>query len=195
MHGSLGEKHGPGSKSCQAFMSQYCSENWDNVCEYASKNKSNVYPNNLQACNGNSDVLCNNLTSGDILIQNTAARKYLVEMIGGCNIKYEQFDPTVATSPIISYWQGGCNSCVPVYAVDPKKIDNDPVMNKILDRPIIAWSILVNIYNTAKRKGTLNKLKGTKIYKFFMSEPFQTYVTKMKLIPGIISNKNSCGCN
>jgi hypothetical protein len=88
-------------------------------------------------------------------------------------MQYEQFDPTVASSPLIAFWSGNGGSCIPIYAVDPKTIDQDPVMTKILNKPIIAWSVLVNIYNTAKRKNTLNNLKGTRIYKFFMSNQFQ----------------------
>lgn len=201
IHGATGETIGGAhGKHCQAFMSQYCANKWDDVCEYASNNRSTIYPNNLQRCGSGSDSECKGLTAGDILIQNTASRKYLVEMGGTCSLKYEPFDPTVASSPMVAFWEGACNTqgsggCVPVYAVDPKKIDSDPVMNKILAKPIIAWSVLLNIYNTAKRKGTLNELKGTKIYRFFMSQPFQNYLNEMGKIPGILCGGNSCGCN
>jgi hypothetical protein len=189
MHGSIsGKIGGPNSRPCQAFMSQYCANDWTEVCELASRNKSTMYPNNIQKCGTGSD--CENLTSGDILVQNTATRKYLVEMLGNsCNVKYEPFDPTVASSPLIGYWYNGCNTqgnggCTPVYAVDPTKIDNDIVMNKILSKPIIAWSLLVNIYNTANRKKQLDELKGTRIYNFFMSDPFQNYINQL----------SNCGC-
>lgn len=181
-HGAIAETIGGAyGKNCQAFMSQYCAKNWDDVCEYASNNRSTIYPNNLQQCGTGSNVTSKNLTAGEILIQNTATHKYIVEMTGVCSIKYEPFDPTVAASPYVAYWSGGCNTqgtdgCTPVYAVDPKIIDTDPVMNKILAKPIIAWSLLINIYNTAKRKGTLKDLKGTKIYRLFMSDPFQNYL-------------------
>ena len=201
MHGSIAETIGGAhGKHCQAFMAQYCANDWNEVCEHASKNRSTLYPNNLQKCGTGSDVECKDLTAGEILIQNTATRKYLVEMGGLCSIKYEPFDPTVAASPLVAFWGGGCNTqgdggCTPVYAVDPKKIDNDPVMNKILAKPIIAWSLLVNIYNTAKRKNKLNELKGTRIYRFFMSAPFQNYIKQMSLIPSILSRSGKCGCN
>ena len=200
MHGSIAETiGGANGKHCQAFMAQYCANDWNEVCEHASKNRSTLYPNNLQKCGTGSDVECKDLTAGEILIQNTATRKYLVEMGGLCNIKYEPFDPTVAASPLVAFWEGGCTTqgdggCTPVYAVDPKKIDNDHVMNKILAKPIIAWSLLVNIYNTAKRKNKLNELKGTRIYRFFMSTPFQNYIKQMSLIPCILS-QSKCGCN
>lgn len=194
VHGSIAQTiGGANGKHCQSFMSQYCANDWNNVCEHASRNRSKMYPNNLQKCQTGSDVECNGLTAGDILIQNTATRKYLVEMIGNCSLKYEPFDPTIPESPLVAFWDNGCNTqgnrgCIPVYAVDPKKIDNDPVMNKILSKPIIAWSLLVNIYNTSKRNNKLNELKGTRIYGFFMSTPFQNYVKQMSLIP-------KCNCN
>ena len=77
------------------------------------------------------------MTAGEVLVHNTAARKYLVSMVGA-HKKYEPFDPTVATSPLISYWVPSDNcpmtlgKPVPIYAVDPSKIDQDPVMDRIL---------------------------------------------------------------
>ena len=190
MHGAIGNTIGPYSKNCQNFMSQYCANNWNNICEVASDNQEISYPNNLQSCRTNNSIGCKNLTAGEILIQNTATKKYLVEMFGGCRLEYEPFDPTVASSPLISYWVNGCgcnsqgnDKCVPSYEVDPKTIDSDPVMNKILAKPIIALSILINIYNTANRKRTLDNLKGTKIYNLFMSTPFQNYIKQINKRP------------
>jgi hypothetical protein len=188
-HGSISQRvSSPYGRPCQAFMAQYCANGWDDICELASKNKS-YKPNLLQRCATGSQVACQGLTVGEILIANTAARKYLVSMGGNCTLRYEQFDPLNPASPLVSYFEGGCcnlqgsNLCIPVYQVDPTKIDNDPVMNKILAKPIIAWSILVNIYNTANRLNKLQELKGTKIFNFFMSKPFQNYIN--------YQNKNS----
>lgn len=176
LHGSSSDTLGQHSKACQAYLSDYCSENWDEFCELASSNRSvNQYPNNIQGCESVGDTPCLGLTAGEILIHNTAAKKYLTEM-QGCVKKFEPFDPNVATSPMISYWvKGNCagqRGCVPVYEVDPAKIDNDILMDKILARPIIALGILVNIYNTMKRKGTLVQLKGTKLGNFYSTNPY-----------------------
>ena len=161
--------------NCQAFMSDYCSQNgWDDICEVASKSQVTGTPNVLQTC-------VEPLTTGEILIANTATKKYLSQ-IGGCSIKYEPFDPTVAGSPMISFFQtNGNQTCVPVYEVDPKTIDSDPVMNKVLDKPVIAWSMLVNMYNTAVRKNTIDDLKGTRLYNFFQQESFQKYIQLSKI--------------
>lgn len=197
-HGAIAETiASPYGRNCQAFMAEYCAKNgWNDICEYASQNNSTIYPNNLDNCSSNNQVACNGITAGEALVANTAARKYLSAMSSNCSMKYEPFDPTVAASPLISYWSGSCNEqgnsqCIPIYEVDPAKIDKDPVMNKILSKPIIAWSILVNIYNTAVRLNKLDTLKGTKIHKFFMSNAFQHYIKQKTMT---LSNKGGCCC-
>ena len=172
LHGGHADTLGQHSKSCQLFLSEYCANKWDGFCELASKNTSIHYPNNAQSCTNTGDTACRNMTAGESLIYNTAAVKYLIKM-HNAHKKFEPFDPTVPTSPMISYWvSDNCAAGVPEYAVDPKVIDKDIVMNKILAKPIIALNILINIYNTMKRYGTLSKLKGTKLGAFYNSHPY-----------------------
>lgn len=173
LHGSQADSLcGQSSKNCQAFLSEYCANGWDGYCELASRNNDISRPNNLSI----TGVPAFGMTQGQILIFNTAIRKYLVALAKGV-MKYEKFDPLVATSPMISYWNPGCNegggTCygstevVPVLAVDPKIIDNDIVMDKILSNPLPYNFILINIYNNMKRMGTLQDLKGTKLGKYY----------------------------
>ena len=175
LHGGYSDTLGQHSKSCQLFMSEYCSDKWDEFCDLASRNTNIQYPNNAEGCTNAGDIACRGMTAGEALIHNTAARKYLVKM-HNAHKKYQPFDPTVPTSPMISYWvSDNCsysNAGVPEYAVDPAKIDSDVVMDKILAKPIIAMNILINIYNTMKRHGTLGGLKGTKIGKFYDMHPY-----------------------
>lgn len=171
-HGATGDLYGQHSAKCQMFMSDYCARKWDSNCEIASMNQNTQYPNNIGNCNQADGVVSMNLTAGDILIQNTASKKYLVENYN-CYWEYEPFDPTVANSPLVrKSFSDSCNlqgnvNCVPMYEVDPNTIDQDPVMDKILMKPSIAIFILVNIYNTMKRKGTLASLQGTKLGRFY----------------------------
>ena len=174
LHGGNQDIYGQHSKPCQAYLSDYCANKWDGFCEYASQNDSVSYPNNLDSCG--SDVACRGLNAGEVLIRNTASKKYLKEM-GNCVQKFEPFDPTVASSPMISYWTPGTcntysNTCIPVYAVDPASIDSDVVMDKILSKPIIALDILINIFNTMTREGTINKLSNTKLGKFYAENSY-----------------------
>lgn len=182
---TAGQRNGPYSKPCAMFMSDYCAKNWNGICEAASQNTNNHFPNTVMpwlhndkgsgACLGSG--LGSQFTQGDILIRNTAAKKYLSGMSSNCFLKHEPFDPMVPTSPMISYWSSNndANQCVPVYEVDPLTIDNDPVMNKLLSKPVLGMDILLNIYNTAKRMGTLDSLRHTKLYRFFQTHGFMKY--------------------
>lgn len=166
---------GQHSKKCQRYMSQYCANNWDQFCEVASKNTKRYWPNQWSNVMGSDDSIALDLSAGEILIKNTAKEKYLFGMYN-CVRKYEPFDPNVANSPMISYWEPSndtyARNCVPIYKVDPKTIDNDVVMNKILDNPKIAPELLVNIYNTMKREGTLRGLKGTKLGNWYNTQQY-----------------------
>jgi len=192
-HASNGQTMGPDSSACQAFMAHYCANNWNGVCEFQSHDQTSWLPNSVKTCdashsNGSlSNGTGNHLTKGQILIRNTAAEKYLTHMSSNCERVYEPFDPTVADSPLIGKWvakgnncnSGSCNGrdvCVPIYQVDPRTIDQDPVMNKILAQPYIAIDILVNIYNNSVKDNTIHQLQGTKLHNFFMQPVFQNIV-------------------
>lgn len=165
--------YGCNSKPCQAYMSSYCAQDggWDSFCEYNSHNTNISYPNQLQPWNGG----VTNLTSGQILIRNTAAKRFLKEMQGPCLLKTEPFDPSNPTSPMISFWEAdyangtsGEGACMPVYSVrDTKNLDKDAVMNKLLDNPTIGFDILVGILKTMRAENRLNELIGTRLGQFF----------------------------
>lgn len=174
MHGGQANVLRRDSRPCQLFLSEYCAQGWDNFCEVASHNQNISFPNGMTTpCGG---CQAPGTTQGDMLIRNTAERKYLVRMINGQQV-FESFDPVVANSPMISSWRpvgcqvGGCGfgqlTMAPIYAVNPNTIDGDVVMDKILARPHIAKDMLVNIYNTMKRLNTLQNLKGTKLGNFY----------------------------
>jgi hypothetical protein len=152
------------TSKCQMFMSDYCAKGWDGICELSSTNTNTSYPNFV----GPTIYKLSNqtLSAGDMLVVNTALKKY-ISTDSSCDWSYEQFDPMVANSPLVRKLNYG-NSYV-YYEVDPKTIDEDIVMDKILMKPEIALDLLVNIYNTMKRKKTLKELNDTKIGKFFMT--------------------------
>jgi hypothetical protein len=181
-NGTLGGNNmcGPNSQQCQLFMGSYCGQNWDNVCEYASKDTSQFLPNSMGVPDSKTwkiqgSGLGNAMTKGQMLIRNSASEKFLIAMSDNCSRDYEPFDPTVANSPMIGRWKSNMDngSCVPIYGVNPDTIDSDPVMNKILDQPWIAIDILVNIYQNALNSGDIQRLQGTRLGKFFISQNFQ----------------------
>lgn len=167
---------GQQSRNCQSFLSDYCAQGWDAYCEYAAQNKNTIYPNNIDVIQGSSI----GLTQGDILVYNTASKKYLQTMING-KLAYEPFDPTVAASPNVAFWvpQDGyqISDMVPVYAItNATSLDDDPVMNKMLQQPLKFTPIFVNIYNTMRRNGTLATLNGTKLGQYFAKGVVTTQV-------------------
>ena len=169
IHGPQSWKIIDNAKNCQAYLSEYCSQGWDGFCEVVSHNDKLNVVNNIDI---NSTYTNPNLTAGDILVRNTAARKYLVSM-GMCAKKVVQFDPLVPSSPNVYFWvKDGTNifnnsDCEPMFAVDPVDIDNDPVMMKILKKPIIAADILQNIFTNMKSDGSIAKLNGTRLGQYF----------------------------
>lgn len=174
-HGSSGGQITPYSMQCQAFMSTRCASNWDTKCEFASNDSEVRYPNMISKC-GNPTFTSQQLTAGDILVANTAEKKY-GKLSGNCFVKREQFDPTVLTSPFIEYQAtpechtGSCfNSldyCKTTYDIDPTTIDQDPVMNKILDKPQIAAQLLYKLYYNLKRNNKLKQIENTRLGKFY----------------------------
>ena len=174
LHGGNSYVYGQNSKFCQRFWGEYCSQEWDGLCEVASQNKNNTFPDNTIYSNVNDRPYnYKGLSAGDVVIRNTAANKYLISM-GNCYPKYEPFDPTVADSPMVKRWVShtGQNNCVPIYGVNPHTVDNEVVMDKLLANPKIGLDILINIHNTHKRMyGSTAHLKETKLGKFFASNP------------------------
>jgi hypothetical protein len=176
LHG--GHADGPNSGKCQMFLSEYCSHKWDPFCEMESNNNSIsniVNMGHTSSYDMPNEINGRRLTQGEILIQNTAARKYVQKTSGGYEV-HEPFDHNVASSPMISnyypiyYVHSGRR--IATYAVNPSTIDTDIVMDKLLSNPSIAPIILINIYNTMKNSGELVKLKGTKLGNFYSLMPY-----------------------
>jgi hypothetical protein len=183
-HGSIGSSTGllgPESAQCQIGAAQACAADFNGVCNVMSMDEQRGIPNAMLK-NGNINYNPNP-SRGETFLRNVAAERFLKKMSDNCSRVYQPFDPTVAGSPLISTWKPSgtaCQSsnwktqvCIPEYGVDAATIDNDPVMNKILERPWIAMDVLVNIYNTAVNNNTLSSLSGTKLYGLFMKPEFQ----------------------
>ena len=158
MHGSSAANIRPQDMKCQAYMAKRCAKNWDKFCEFRSTDPDTRYPNSLSPYQ-----LKPGQTQGDFLIINTARSKYNINT--SCPIRKEIFDPTVVSSPDIEYTDPGCTYMFAVQ--NPSEVDNDPVMNKMLERPDLDMNFFVNMYNTMYRMGTLNSLRNTKLGGFF----------------------------
>lgn len=145
------------SIKCQQFSSDYCAANWDEACEVMSMRDDTRFPNQLSTQN-------RRMTAGDVLVYNTAYKKYATGLAGSSRVEYEPFDYTVADSPLVSRIVPSMNSfgqSTVIFDVDEKTIDTDPVMNKLLSKPTIAPDILAGIKATRQRTGRLHELAGT----------------------------------
>jgi len=156
------------SKPCQAYMAQRCATNWDGICEAIYQQADDPWPGTLPRAATFGRAGSSQATAGDQMLALTAREKYRVAMLNvdGINCVHlsEPFDYTRPDSPTISYYSG---QCIPEYRVDPPTADGDPVLNRLLDRPELAPDVLQNLYNTAKRKGTLDEYEGTRLGAFF----------------------------
>jgi hypothetical protein len=178
-NGSIGGSFigGPRSSNVQNYMAERCSKKFDGFCEYFYKQNqlggtwehNRLWPNTVNKTSnpqGSSTPQFDtfNQTIGDFFLGNTAERKYCTYL--NCVPIYQPFDPTNPNSPSIVQYKdptGQSQNCFPICRVDPKTQDlnNDPVMNRILDKPETAAPTIINICNTAKREGT--DLSGTRI--------------------------------
>lgn len=167
-HGTNAIHYGPRSAKCQQFMAQRCAKKWDGFCQWFLVEHSNptewpnqrAWPNqfNPRVWNGTSS----SLSIGNQLLKNTVEQKYC--SYPTCQPREELFNPLDPSAGTVNVWTDGTGGeCVPVCRVDPKKIDNDVVMDMAIANPKITGNTLINICNTAKREGT--NLNGTKIGK------------------------------
>ncbi len=173
MHGS--PRLNSDTRESQAYIAEYCAKGFDKFCEVATANTATqIFPNLLHGCVADYSKDClipkgwcvpQNLTKGDVVLINTAKTKYLQKMYGAFENKVP-FDCTVAASPLITLYSGEWMK--PVYSIPQGlDLDNDPVMNRILNKPMIALDLLSNIYCTMRDQNRLGELAGTKLGTFY----------------------------
>jgi hypothetical protein len=163
LHGSSSNNYGQYSVHCQNFLSDYCSEKWDDFCQVASEDT-----NFIDSCG---------LTAGETLIKETAEKKYIVDVLG-CKKIERPFDPNVAASPLISYWVSKEDESVihtednnigtSVYDINTSSIDNDIIISYLVEKPYIAPNVLIGLYKVIKQKNELSKISETILGKFYI---------------------------
>lgn len=99
MHGGQARTFGKYNRNCAEFMSSRCAQNWDQVCEAASLDNNVSFPEMINNPGGGEESCCE-LNAGEILVRNTAYKRYLISA-KNCNFQCQPFDPTVADSPMI----------------------------------------------------------------------------------------------
>lgn len=190
LHGAQGRKFGRYNSHCSEFMAARCASNWDQVCEAMSKDTETRFPD-MAASLTLYPKQRTNLTYGEQLLRDSAYKKYKVKSLD-CNLQCEPFDPTVPNSPLVCYemktacsWGDGTGVCFgnveaglcqSIFKITPeqaKVLDQDPIMNKLLQKPDIAPELFEEIYNAMKADKSLYLLRGTRlgVYYTFLGHP------------------------
>lgn len=185
LHGSSGRLFGKYNENCTRFLSNRCAKQWDDICESVSRDKTTNFPNTADSIE---NVYGKNkcLPYGDQIIRDAALQRFKVATMN-CNVRCEPHDPLNANSPLICYEtrdscslrdqrNGVCfgsanrGECKRIYTILPEQIatlDQDPLMNKILERPHLAMDLLIGIYENMKQDKTLSSLIGTRLGQFY----------------------------
>ena len=164
MHGS--KNIDSNSLEFQTYAAEYCAKGFDNYCKVMTGNNTPQYfPNLVHGCTGRRNTMPEQMTQGDVILLNTARVKYLMKMRNSVANRIP-FDPTVAASPLITVYTG--EYMIPEYSI-PKghDVDNDPVMQRLLNKPMLGLEQLLNIYSNMKSQKRLGELKGTKLGMFY----------------------------
>lgn len=164
-------KLGRASHSCQVFMSDYCASNWDSKCQ----SESNMQGDAMSNLRHDKLPAMRNLQQGEVLIRNTADKKY-GKPNQFCSPMKFQFDQMTGRSPMLTEYVGV--GCAYNHDVDAKSIDSDAVMNRVLDDPSVAFDVLVSIYNTRVNNKNIGELANTRLGKYFNGEEFQRQYVK-----------------
>jgi hypothetical protein len=168
MHGGAARAmQGGATREFAAYAAEYCSTNFDGFCAAMTDNSEIEYfPDLLHgAYEGGVPTT---MTKGDVVLLNTARTKYLMRMIGG-NVSKVPFDPLVAASPLVTVYTAVPGDFMRGEYFIPKghDVDNDLVMQRLLNKPLVSLPLLLNIYDTMKKMGRLEELAGTKLGLFY----------------------------
>lgn len=136
---------GPGSSSCQAFLAEQCSIDWNENCEifYRTHNDSNQrwYPNSNQAGTCQAPGLL-----GDSLLRSAAEIRFFDASSTG---KYNEYlDPTNYSSPKITKFAQKRDLSLESFTVhfNRETIDTDAIMCRMLQHPKPFMELLHQIY-------------------------------------------------
>lgn len=164
--GDQGTNYGPKYKSSQLLVGQYisCAKEWDFLCEYASRVNEMDASIQFNPTNIIFSPQEKSMSTGEIFIYIAAFMKYA--NFYNCKLASEYYDPTNPNSPIITDVLPEDNSAYFAFErIDPKEVDKDVLMDKIIDKPAVYFRILSSIRESCKKSNI--DLTGTKLGVFF----------------------------
>lgn len=151
IHGSSSSNllYGTNNASCVSFMAERCANEWDGFCEaYQAINTDTYWPNDAMidptAYSVAQNFLRNKATIGENTIRNAGYLRFI--RLPDYSPPAQPFDPTVANSPPVVIHNGPvCCSSVLIPA-DGASIEHDPLIQKMLDFPMVSFDVLARIY-------------------------------------------------
>lgn len=171
-HPTNGTSYGPRSGKCQKLTALACATDWNSTCDFMAANTAwavnQVYPYPNECAR-----IIPKLTLGEQLVRNAAAYKYADKALSvNCVLETEEFNPLDKFSPQITNWVDKlsgkpCPRTFTLQITSTQELDTDPVMNALLEKPVIGFDILMSIRASLEREGRLSQINGTKLAQFF----------------------------
>jgi len=170
IHGSSssGLLYDTNNASCTNFMAERCALEWDGFCDaYQQINVDNYWPNTAAVDKMAFDLaqyfLNNRPSVGESLVRNACFRRFLGFHSSPA---IQPFDPTVASSPMISLYSDTLSSAT--HLKNLENPSNDPWIQKMLENPKVCMDVLARIYLGMKRQEkATSRLFGTALHDFF----------------------------
>lgn len=172
-HGSLsgGILYGNQNSKCMNFMAERCSENWDGFCQaYTDINTDSYWPNeavvDAAAYQSAKNFLTIKPTIGQDLLRNSCYRRFIRNP--NDTPAMEPFDESVANSPVIKRFNNYVFGYSRVQNLsDPRQLDTDPLVQRMLANPSICLDVLGRIYLAWIRNEDGINIGGTFLEAFF----------------------------
>lgn len=171
LHGSQSSNllYGTYNPSCQNFMAEYCSQNWDKFCDtYEILNTDESKPNNAARDPENfvyaQAFLKNNQpTLGEMLVRNTVSLQFIDYPY--ITKRHEPFDPASTGSPMITIYQN--QNIGPSFIKPIPNINNNHFIHKMLDNQKACLDVIARLY-----AGFVNNERNTTNFRKSILEEF-----------------------
>ena len=171
LHGSQSSNllYGTYNPSCQNFMAEYCSNNWDKFCDtYEILNTDQSKPNNAARDPENfvyaQTFLKNNQpTLGEMLVRNAVSLQFIDYPF--IHKKKEPFDPATTGSPMITIYR---NKNIGPSVIKPiRDINKNHFIHKMLDNQKACFDVIARLY-----AGYVNNEQNTTHFRKSILEEF-----------------------
>ena len=159
------------SRAAQNFMADYGAMHWDGFCEgFCIVNTDTVWANqaviDIHAYTLCMSYLAYKPTQGEQLLRNACERRYLYFPYSPA--RQEPFDFTVANSPLVTYFTPLYTSgpCAVRNLECPEKVQQDPLMQRMLSNPQPCLDVMLRIYVHYRMKNPWVQIQGTYLQRY-----------------------------